>query len=93
MKAGRHRDRQLHLIFPSGRFDHGTRLLGQLNVLFYLKQLQGIPVVSPRLLRGFKSDSGAMQQQGLKKTRPCKRPGGESSWVEAVRLGTAIELS
>ena len=66
MKAGRHRDRQLHLIFPSGRFDHGTRLLGQLNVVFYSKQLQGIPVVPPRLLRGFKSDSGAIQQRGLK---------------------------
>ena len=72
MKAGRHRDRQLHLIFPSGRFDHGTRLLGQLNVLFYLKQLQGIPVVSPRLLQSCKSDSGAMQQQGLKKPGPAK---------------------
>ena len=72
MKAGRHRDRQLHLIFPSGRFDHGTRLLGQLNVLFYLKQLQGIPVVSPRLLRGCKPDSGAMQKRGLKKPGPAK---------------------
>jgi hypothetical protein len=52
MKAWRHRNRQLHLIFSSGRFDHGTRLLGQLNVFLDSKQLLGISTVSVEILRG-----------------------------------------
>jgi hypothetical protein len=34
MKARRHRKRQLYLVFSSGRFDHGSRLLNQLNLCF-----------------------------------------------------------
>ena len=52
MKAWRHRDRQLHLIFSSGRFDHGTRLLDQLNVFLDSKQLLGIFTVAEEVLQG-----------------------------------------
>ena len=67
MKAWRHRDRQLHLIFSSGRFDHGTRLLDQLNVFLDSKQLLGISIVSVEILQGCYLDPGAMHKRGKKK--------------------------
>ena len=52
MKAWRHRDRQLHLIFSGGRFDHGRRLFGQINVILALQQLRSSHEASREFLKG-----------------------------------------
>ena len=100
MKAWRHRDRQLHLIFSSGRFDHGTRLLDQLNVILDSKQLLGIFAVSVELLRGCYAWSWChaktwQKKQALQKAWWGMKVGGgsETQYRDRIELSSAFVVA